>query len=145
MFKAALYFMIVIWMSCCTSTRAMDISQGLKKIQDTVQYEASSLELFVSPIMPGAKMGIGLNWGNLYRAATGNLECKLTECKVVVAKPLIERYVNTVLIHCDEQLGNLNNDPRPDPCYKDRLKWLRIERREALVHELMVKYHVIEK
>lgn len=133
---------LLVLLFVCGNVGALDISAGLKKIADCTKYEVDSLELFVSPISLGWKFAIGPSWGNLYRRATGQLEATWTECKIVVSKPLIERYVTTVLLHCDEELCLYTNDPTPDPFYESNLRLLKRERLEILREELYIKYNI---
>lgn len=141
MFKAALYFMIVIWMSC-TCARALDMER-LKELKVYVDPQGQSwplvtaIDLYDAPITIGQTcFAFGLNFANLFKRAT-RVFVKMDNLLERRRKLIIE-YIDLVLMPDNAEIRALNEDPRPDGCYKWNLIKLKMKIRKEYLEKYMV-------
>lgn len=81
--------------------------------------QLTPLQLFASPLQPGGKWGMGLNFLNLARAVAPN--SKLVK-KLDKGRSLIERYAD-MKVACDEDIRAMVNDDRPHESKAAKKKW----------------------
>ena len=96
------------------------------------------LDLYRSPLSVGqSTYAFSLNIKNValgvYHFFHGTYAT--VEAKLAYRERLVKEYINLVLMHCDEKIRVLNNDPTPDPDYEVKLKALKAERK-AYYYEL---------
>lgn len=79
----------------------------------------TSIQLFTSPLQPGGKYMLGVNWMNVLRLVAPKVAAKMDN-----ARTPIERLA-MIFLECDEDIRALNADPRPDRDYKTKLLELK--------------------
>lgn len=77
------------------------------------------LQLFQSPIQPGGRYLLGVNWMNVLQLVSPTLAAKLNK-----GFSAVDRYTAN-LVETDQDIRDLNADPTPDRNYKAKLMALK--------------------
>lgn len=147
--KLALILMTILFVSCCHTSHAFSFpdSEHMKKLTKEAKKEMrrtgttaqhstpdshsqnesaiTAIELFASPIQPGGKYMLGINWMNVLRLAAPKLAAKMDK-----GRSLIDRYVDN-LVESDPDVVAFRNDPKPNRNWKSELKALKEAKRLA--------------
>lgn len=81
------------------------------------------LQLFTSPIQPGGRYMLGVNWMNVLQLVSPTLAAKLNK-----GLSAVDRYVE-VLLDSDSDIVAFRNDPTPHRGWKTELKALKESKR----------------
>lgn len=129
---STLCFVVILQTSVSAMTDMSSLQKVLKKAadRDSNSSEMSGYDLFRSPIQPGGKWAINVNWGNVLKSLSGKMKNKMK---------LLEEYA-AVLVESDPELIAMRNDDRPEKGFWKRYKALKAKKLAECKAELIERY-----
>lgn len=131
------FILLTLQMSVWSMTDMSSLQKVLKKAADReksemsiTQTQVSGFDLFRSPIQPGGKWAINVNWGNVLKSLNGTMKNKMK---------LLEEYA-AVLVESDPELIAMRNDDRPEKGFWKRYKALKAKKLAECKAELIERY-----